>query len=269
MVRSRSVVPTSVVAAHGPRPSRRGGEHLRDVPGLDRASPRETARERRCMRQEPSAPTTRSGCCSASDESLSSAMATDTSGSFMLKRPPNPQQRSHADQSTGLAPLDAIEQRERVVVAAELAQHVARVVVRDSARLRDVHRRQVAVGEKLGQLLRARCHRAGPVRPLRDRRRPRTARARRPGSSWRTTPPARRWRRCRSRSTRRVSCGRPWPLRRRSPSSTPAGRSTSVRRGTSTSHPAARSTFTASTPVSGSKRSTRQVTSNETRTGRP
>ena len=47
-------------------------------------------------------------------------------------------------------------------MATELAEHVAGVVIRDSTRLRDVHRRQVPVGEKLGQLLRARCHRACP-----------------------------------------------------------------------------------------------------------
>ncbi len=61
----------------------------------------------------------------------------------------------------GLAPRHAIEQRERVIVTAELAQHVARVVVRDPACLGDVHRWQVTIGEKLCQLLCARGHGAG------------------------------------------------------------------------------------------------------------
>ncbi len=81
----------------------------------------------------------------------------------MLNSPPKPQQRSDAVQSTTRASLDVVEQLQRMVVTVELAQHVARVVVRDAAFLGHLHRRQLALHEQLGELLRARAERPGPL----------------------------------------------------------------------------------------------------------
>ena len=199
---------------------------------------------------------------------MSSAIATETSGSFMLNKPAEPAAALARGPVDGLAPLDAIEQRERVVVAAELAQQVARVVVRDAARLGQAAS-AAARGRRAARSAPSCARRPpGPVPPLRDRRRPRTARARRRGSSWRTTPPARRWRRCRSRSSASSVVRATLAASSAKPEFHAGCPQHVCPRGTSTSHPAARSTFTASTPVSGSKRSTRQVTSNDTRTGR-
>ena len=51
-----------------------------------------------------------------------------------------------------------------MVVPVELAQQVARVVVGDAALLGHLHRRQLALDEQLGELLRARADRPGPFR---------------------------------------------------------------------------------------------------------
>ena len=72
----------------------RGREHLGDVAGLDRAALVRGAGPQVHQARAVGARRPRRAAASASDASLSSAIVTETSGSFMLNRPPKPQHRS-------------------------------------------------------------------------------------------------------------------------------------------------------------------------------
>ena len=238
--------------------------HLGDVAGHD-GRPSCSARARRCRRHEPSAPTTSSGGGSASASERELVVGHRLGHLGQLERE-QAAEAAAAGVGRPRHPLAAggVEQALRLVVLVQLAEHVARVVVRHAVGRGGA----AASGRRRRGTPSARgCGRRGPgpVARRRGRRRARTARARRPSPSWRTTrrAPRRRRRRRASRASSVVratfaaSSWKPefhagWPQH-----VCPLGHDTV--------QPPARSTRTVATPTSGSNRSTTQVTNSVTR----
>ena len=125
------------------------GKRRREVDDARRATPACSARPRRCIRQPGSAVT--STPASTAPPSLSSAIATETSGWRTENVPPKPQQRSGRGERDELGP-GRLEQSPRRLGDPQLAEHVARVVVGDPAPLVPARRPEAGAVEERGQL---------------------------------------------------------------------------------------------------------------------